>query len=170
MHGVKRNRRRIGPLLRNHRDVIACPPFHQLLTRCRTEGIARSEQHLGTLSLQRVRQFADRRGLAGAVHARDHDDQRLDKPHFERFFEHLEVLRQDLAQRLPDGFGVLDTIAAHARTQRHEKFLRCFDPRIGHNERGLEFVKERCIDLDADKEAANALTSAGKPLPKARDP
>ena len=67
----------IAFFLRNHRDIIALAPYHQLLARRSAKGIACRKQHRLALGLIPLRQFADGGGLAGAVDADEHDDFRL---------------------------------------------------------------------------------------------
>jgi hypothetical protein len=70
---VERDGRRIAACLRDHRDVVALAPDFELLARRRAERVAGGEQHRMALRLQPLRELADRRRLAGAVHPRDHD-------------------------------------------------------------------------------------------------
>ena len=56
---------------------LRSPQTDELLARRRAEGVARGEHHARALRLQPLRELADGGGLPRAVHARDHDDERL---------------------------------------------------------------------------------------------
>ncbi len=75
--GVEHDRAGIARSLRDHRHVVARAPGDELLARGRAERVAGGEHHAQALRLEPLRELADRRGLARAVHARHHDDEGL---------------------------------------------------------------------------------------------
>ena len=90
LYRVKNNRGGIAALLRNHRYIVACAPFHQLFTRCGAEGVACCQQHRLALSLKIFCQLADGGGFARAVHANQHNDEGLVIADIQRYGEGLQ--------------------------------------------------------------------------------
>ena len=84
LHRVEHHGRRVrARRLRDDRHVVALAPDCELLDRRSAEGVAGREHDLVPSRLQPPRELADRRGLAGAVHA-DHQD------HERRFVRSIE--------------------------------------------------------------------------------
>ncbi len=98
--GVEDHRRRIAAVLRDDRDVVALAPCDELLPRRGAKGVAGGQQHRLALRLEVVGQLADRGGLAGAVHAGDHDDEGLVRYDVERLLQGLQQPEQQVGQRL----------------------------------------------------------------------
>ena len=91
--GVEHHRGRIAAFLRDHGDAVALAPDRQLLAGRRAERVAGGEQHRQALRLEVLGELADRRGLAGAVDAGQHDDERPRGADDERLLERRERAR-----------------------------------------------------------------------------
>ena len=151
-NGVENDRRRVARFLRNDRDVVAFPPGLQLLTGRGTEGVAGREQHRFALGLEIFGQLADRRGLAGTVNSRDHDDEGLVGSDVERRFEGHKQFEQRVGQRLLDRFGGFQFVAFGARLECIEQVGRRIESDIAREEEGFQVFKQFVVDLTARKE------------------
>jgi hypothetical protein len=99
LHRVEGDRGRVARRLRNHGDVVALAPDHQLLARGGAEGVAGGQQHRLFEALHVLGQLADGGGLAGAVDTRDHHHQRLVAAQFERLFQRAQHVDQQASAR-----------------------------------------------------------------------
>src|SRR5688500_2520488 len=118
-------------------------PRHRRLAGSSPERVARVEDHAAALGLQPLGELADRGGLAGAVHTGHHDDERLRAGDFERPLQRREQRGYRLLERLPERFAVLELLFSHRRDQ----LPGGGDAAIGLQQRGLELLEQRLVDL-----------------------
>ena len=117
---IENHRGRIAFFLADHRDLIALAPHLQLLARRGAKSVARGEQYRFALCLKQLGELADRRGLARAIHASQHQNKRPLRADHQRYLQGLQHLRQRLGQGAMQlrSFGKI--FAAHALLQRFQ--------------------------------------------------
>ena len=114
----------VAPVLRDHGDVVPAAPFGQLLTCRSTEGIAGGQQHAVAFALELLGELADGGGLARAIYAGDHDDERalalIGMAEIERCLERGEQLGEQFNQGCAQGGRRFDTFLFYLRAQLGE--------------------------------------------------
>ncbi|MDE1190767.1 MAG: hypothetical protein PW786_01275 [Arachidicoccus sp.] len=103
-------------------------------------------------------QLADAGGLTRAVDAGDHHHERLRAAEHQRFFQRLEQVDQQRAQRRFDLLGIGEALGAHFFAQRFEQEFGGIDARVRHQQRGFELFVQVLVDLRADENAGQART------------
>src|SRR5208282_1681477 len=147
---------------RDHLDTDARTPDLELLDRGGAEGVARAQHHGETLLLVEAGELADRRGLAGAVHADHEDDEGLPRPvHDERLGDGAQHLRDRTRQALAHLLGARlarETLGRETLGQlgRHGR------PEIGGDEELLELLQRRRIELALAEDAGDALAELAR--------
>ncbi len=117
-----------------------------------------------------VRQLADRRGLAGAVDAGDHHDQRLGGVDVHRLFQRQEQFDEQRAQCQPDLLAVIDAFAPHALAQLIQQPLRCRHAGIAGQQRHLQLFEQGIVDLDVREQAGQIAARARHAGAQAAEP
>ena len=97
--GVEHHCGRIAAVLRDDLHVVARAPCLELLARGGAKGVARGEQHGKPLALQILCELADRRRLAGAVDAGQHDHERPLRADRQRPLERRKQLGERLLEQ-----------------------------------------------------------------------
>ncbi|CAM2148209.1 hypothetical protein PT2222_10431 [Paraburkholderia tropica] len=170
VHGVEDHRGRVAAFLLHDRHVVALAPDGELLARGGAERVAGGQQHALVEALQMLGELADAGGLARAVHARDHHDERLRAAQHQRLFERLEQVDQQLTQR---GFHLLrfgQAFGAHLLAQRFEQIFGGVDTRVRHQQRGFQLLVEIVVDLRVDEDALDVRTRFRQARLQAREP
>src|SRR5262249_15256890 len=157
-------RARVSRRLRDDGDAVALAPDRELLARGGTERVPRGEQDLVAPGLEQLRELADRGGLARAVHAREHDDERLAPGSRERRLERREQLGEDRVQLGFELGGALQPALAAALAQAREQVLGGIDAGIGREQRGLELLEQRLVDPTAAEQPRQARARAREPI------
>ena len=145
-------RRVCAGLLGDHRHVVARAPGLQLLDGGGPVSVAGSEQHLQAFRLVAPRELADRRGLAGAVHA-DHEDEERSPAagNDERAGSRPQDLGQGLLQGRPSAGGVGNGLAPQAPAEPFDDSFRGLDADVGEQQLLLEFGDDGVVELAADQ-------------------
>ena len=154
------------PVLRDHRDAVALAPDRELLARRGAEGVAGGEQHRLALLLQPLGELADRRRLAGAVDAGQHDHER---PRRGRPRAASRAARAGRAA--PPCSSGLGSASSPARFQRAwRSSSRCcgrVHADVGGEERRLELLERLVVELAAREHAGQR---AGELLARQAEP
>jgi hypothetical protein len=152
----------VAPGLSDDRHAVALAPDDQLLSGCRAPRVAGGKEHALALPLQPFGELADRGGLAGAVHAGDHDDEWLRRGNVEGPLERLQQIEQRLLERALERRAVLELLLA----QRGEHGLRGGHAAVGLQQRRLERLVGGFIDAPPREQLRDGRVEH---LPRARE-
>ena len=148
--------------LGDDRHVVALAPDLQLLDRGSTERVAGGEHDLAAVADEAVRELADRRRLARAVHADDQHDVRLAvRVDLQWLRDRREDLEHRGTQRAEQGLQVAEFLALHALAQRAEDLLGRLDADVGRDQARLEFVEDLVVDLAARQQVGQVVGEPG---------
>ena len=172
---LKREARGIGTGFgaRDHRAARAAPPDLQLLDRGGAEGVSRHQGHRAALGAELARELANGRGLAGAIYARDQNHVRLvGEVERKRARHGLEDVRDLGCERRAHLF-IRHLAAELLLAQRLDQIARGLDAEVGRDQRLLEFVQHRPVELapgeDRADRAGQALRGLGEAGLQARE-
>jgi hypothetical protein len=154
---VEDDRGRVALLLRDHGHVVAPAPFGELLDGGRAEGVARGEQHRLALRLEELRELGDRRGLAGAVHAREQDHEGFRGEHGQRLLERGEERHERGLELALELRPVLEPLVALRAAQALDQRGGGGDAHVRLDQLRLELLVERLVDLRARTQHADGL-------------
>ncbi len=157
LDGVENHCRGVALFLAYHDDVVALAPDLQLLACGGAEGVARRQQHRQALRLIEFGEFADGGGLACAVHAREHEDERFVRRDVERRLKRHEHVDQRVLECGLQLRCVGEALAPDFFLQDVEQMLGGVDADIGGDKDGLQLLVQFGVDLAADAEQAGKL-------------
>ena len=163
LHGVENDGGAVGALALLHNGHgVARAPCLELIHGGGAERVAGRQQHRAALVPQPLRQFADERGFAGAVHAHDQHHMRARRANREglghRREDRAEFPRQRVAQRL----RVLEFAARHARLDRVHDPGGGGHAHVGEQQAGFQLLQHRLVD---GAFAAQEIADAARDVP-----
>ena len=161
-HGIEHHCAGVGAarLLHDLR-AAAFGPDVQLLGGGGAEGVARGQHHLAAFTREPLCQLADAGGLARAVHAHDHDDERTSVPVDDQGpGAGLEDRDQLLAQCAHQRLAIGQFAPRHAGPKLLEDLLRGGNADVGADQPCLELIQQFGVDLAAAEQSGEVAGEA----------
>lgn len=108
-----------------------------------------------------MRELADGRGLARAVHADDEDGVGLDaRIYDERLGDGREQCSDVAAQSRKQGIDISELLPGHALAQTLEQFFGDLHPHVRGQQPRLEFFEDRLVDPPRTEKSCKARTDS----------